>query len=543
MDPLDATPAPRRARAWNLNRGRSIVWGRADSRGNDFVRQCITSPSSTPQSDHPTHRLKQNSDIMSVPYKIEASEELLVGGAREMQPRASDRIPIIARPFVSDRAKKTLDVIEKFVEEECIPADPLYSQQIGGGSVEERFSARPPILDDLKKRAKELGLWNMFLPKNHFKEGAGFSNLEYGLMAESLGKSHIASEATNCAAPDTGNMEVFAKYGTQEQKDKWLKPLLAGEIRSAFLMTEPDVASSDATNIELDIKKEGNEYVLNGSKWWSSGAGDPRCKIYIVMGKSDPKNASVYKQQSVIFVPAETPGITIKRMLSVFGFDDAPHGHGHLIFENVRVPASSMCLGEGRGFEVIQGRLGPGRIHHAMRSIGAAEKALEYFVARLNDPKKRPFGKQLYEHGIMLERVARSRIEIDACRLQVLNAAIMIDSKDAKFALKEIAEAKVLVPDMLLTVLDRAIQAYGGAGVCQDTPLANMWAHGRTMRIVDGPDEVHLVQLGRNENKRGKYLLAKIEWQKERTNEMARSYGFEKRDVLELNRQHSKAKL
>ncbi|KAK0834197.1 hypothetical protein LTR03_014529 [Friedmanniomyces endolithicus] len=480
---------------------------------------------------------------MSVPYKIEVSEELLLGSSSGEQPRASARIPIIARPFVSDRAKKTLDIIEKFVEEECIPADTLYAQQIGGGSVEERFSARPPILDDLKKRATELGLWNMFLPKNHFTQGAGFSNLEYGLMAEYLGKSHIASEATNCAAPDTGNMEVFAKYGTQEQKDMWLKPLLAGEMRSAFLMTEPDVASSDATNIELRIERQGDEYVLNGSKWWSSGAGDPRCKIYIVMGKSDPKNSNLYKQQSVIFVPADTPGITIKRMLSVFGFDDAPHGHGHLIFENVRVPASNMCLGEGRGFEVIQGRLGPGRIHHAMRSIGAAEKALEYFLARMNDPRKRPFGKQLFEHGIMLERVAHSRIEIDSCRLTVLNAALMIDSKDAKFALKEIAEAKVLIPDMLLKVLDRAIQAYGGAGVCQDTPLANMWAHGRTMRIVDGPDEVHLVQLGRNENKRGKGLLEKIEWQKKKSEEMARSYGFEKKDVLELNRQHSKAKL
>lgn len=383
----------------------------------------------------------------------------------------------------------------------------------------------------------------MFLPKNHFKEGAGFSNLEYGLMAEYLGKSNVASEATNCAAPDTGNMEVFAKYGTQEQKEKWLKPLLEGKIRSAFLMTEPDVASSDATNISLSIKRDGDHYVLNGSKWWSSGAGDPRCKIYIVMGKSDPNNPNTYKQQSVIFVPADTPGITIKRMLSVFGFDDAPHGHGHLVFNNVRVPVSNMCLGEGRGFEVIQGRLGPGRIHHAMRSVGAAEKALEYFLARMNDPKKKPFGKQLYEHGVMLERVARSRIEIDAARLHVLNAALMIDSKDAKFALKEIAEAKVLVPDTLLKVLDRAIQAYGGAGVCQDTPLAAMWAHGRTMRIVDGPDEVHLIQLGRNENKKGKFCLDKIEWQKQKTEQMRRSYGIHGRDVLELNREHSKAKL
>ena len=406
--------------------------------------------------------------------------------------------------------------------------------------MKERFSSHPPVLEDLKKRAKELGLWNMFLPKNHFKEGAGFSNLEYGLMAEYLGKSRVASEATNCAAPDTGNMEVFAKYGTQEQKDRWLKPLLAGKIRSAFLMTEPNVAASDATNIELEMKKDGDHWVLNGSKWWSSGTGDPRCQVYIVMGKTDPANESVYKQQSVIFVPYDLPGIKIHRMLSVFGFDDAPHGHGHVIFDNVRVPAANMCLGAGRGFEVIQGRLGPGRIHHAMRSIGSAEKALEYFLARMNDPKKKPFGKQLHEHGVMLERVARSRIEIDACRLHVLNAAAMIDSKDAKFALKEIAEAKVLIPDMLMKVLDRAIQAYGGAGVSQDTPLANMWAHGRTMRIVDGPDEVHLAQLGRNENKRGEYLLKKIEWQKKRSVEMAKSYGIESTDNLQLDREWSK---
>lgn len=260
--------------------------------------------------------------------------------------------------------------VEKFVEEECIPADPIYIQQLGE-TVQQRFSSHPPIMDDLKKRARELGLWNLFLPRNHFKEGAGFSNLEYGLMAEYLGKSRVASEACNCAAPDTGNMEVLAKYGTQAQKDRWLKPLLEGQIRSAFLMTEPDVASSDATNIALDIRKEGNEYVLNGSKWWSSGAPDTRCKVYIVMGKSDKNNSNVYRQQSVILVPHDVPGITIKRTLGVFGFDDAPHGHGHITFDNVRVPADCMVLGEGRGFEIIQGRLGPGRIHHAMRSIGA----------------------------------------------------------------------------------------------------------------------------------------------------------------------------
>lgn len=279
-------------------------------------------------------------------------------------------------------------------------------------------------------------------------------------------------------------------------------------------------------------------------KWWSSGAGDLRCKIYIVMGKSDPKNPSPYKQQSVMLVPASTPGITIKRMLSVGGFDDAPHGHGHLIFENVRVPDSAMVLGQGRGFEVVQGRLGPGRIHHAMRSVGAAEKALEWFLARLNDPRKKAFGAYLSSKDIMLERVARSRIEIDTARLSVLNAAIKIDEKDAKSALKEIAEVKVQVPSMLLEVLDRAMQAYGGAGVCQDTPLPNMWASGRTMRIVDGPDEVHLLQLGRNENKRGAALLKRINAQRERTAELFRQYGLEPSDPLELNRVTSeKAKL
>ncbi|KAF1824539.1 acyl-CoA dehydrogenase NM domain-like protein [Dissoconium aciculare CBS 342.82] len=468
---------------------------------------------------------------MSVPYKLRATEK-----------PASEKIPIIARPFVSERAKKTLDIVEKFVEEECIPADTVYQQQIGETKA-ERWVAHPPILEHLKKRARELGLWNMFLPKNHFKEGAGFSNLEYGLMAEYLGKSGIASEAVNCSAPDTGNMEVFAKYGTESQKKQWLGGLLEGEIRSAFLMTEPDVASSDATNISLTMRKEGNEWVLNGSKWWSSGAGDMRCKIFIVMGKSDPQNKNVYRQQSVILVPADTPGVTVNRMVSVFGYDDAPHGHGHITFNNVRVPLENIILGEGRGFEVIQGRLGPGRIHHAMRSIGAAEKALEYMVARMNDPRKKPFGKQLAEHGVMLSRVAESRIEIDAARLQVLNAAIMIDSADAKFALKEIAEAKVFVPRVALDVIDKAIQAYGGAGVSQDTPLANMYAHGRTMRIVDGPDEVHMLQLGRNENKRGKALLEKIQGYRKKTDEYLSMYGLEKKDILQLDRELSKAKL
>jgi len=449
---------------------------------------------------------------------------------------ASQRIPPIAAPFVSDRAKKTLDIVERFVEDECVPADAVFEQQIGS-TIEERFNSHPKVIEDLKLRAKELGLWNMFLPKNHFfKEGAGFSNLEYGLMAEMLGKSGVASEATNCAAPDTGNMEVIAKYGTEEQKKKWLAPLLAGEIRSAFLMTEPDVASSDATNIDLRITKEGNSWVLNGQKWWSSGAGDPRCKIYIVMGKSDPNNSDTYKQQSVILVPNDAPGITIHRMLSVLGYDDAPHGHGHITFDNVRVPLDNMVLGPGRGFEIIQGRLGPGRIHHAMRSIGAAEKALEYFLARINDERKKPFKKLLSEHGIMLERLAHARVDIDSARLVVLNAAMAIDNANAKAALKEIAISKVLVPHTLLKTIDMAIQAYGGAGVCQDTPLARMYASGRTMRIVDGPDEVHLVQLGRNENKRGKIVQEKLAKQKALSEASLKKYGLTPRDSLYLNR-------
>jgi len=459
---------------------------------------------------------------------------LPTAGAQPRKP-ASQRIPVIAEPFVSDRAKKALDIVEKFVEEECIPADAVFTSQIGE-TTKQRFSSHPPVLEELKAKAKKLGLWNMFLPKNHFKEGAGFSNLEYGLMAEYLGKSRTASEATNCAAPDTGNMEVLAKYGNEAQKRKWLDPLLNGEIRSAFLMTEPQVASSDATNIEMHITRDGNDYILNGSKWWSSGAGDPRCTVYLVLGKTDPTNPDKYKQQSVILVPHDTPGITIHRMLSVFGYDDAPHGHGHISFNNVRVPGSNMVLGEGRGFEIIQGRLGPGRIHHAMRSVGAAEKALEWFLARINDPQKKPFGEQLHKHGIMIERVARSRIEIDAARLAVLNAAIKIDESNAKGALKEIAEVKVLVPEMNLTVIDRAIQAYGGAGVCQDTPLASMYASGRTMRIVDGPDEVHLLQLGKNENKRGPAHKARIEAQQKKSEELLAKYGMQKTDPLQLNR-------
>jgi acyl-CoA dehydrogenase len=432
-------------------------------------------------------------------------------------------IPAIAANRVSDKAKKTIDIVAKFVEEECIPADPVLEAQIGKGDA--RWQSHPPIVEDLKAKARALGIWNMFLPKGHYAESPGWTNLEYGLMAEWLGRSRSASEACNCAAPDTGNMEVLAKYGNAQQKDKWLRPLMDGKIRSAFLMTEPEVASSDATNIQMSIRREGAEYVLNGQKWWSSGAGDPRCSIYIVMGKTDPDNKDPYKQQSVVVVPAETPGITIHRMLTVYGYDDAPHGHGHISFNNVRVPAENMVLGEGRGFEIIQGRLGPGRIHHAMRSIGAAERALDWMLMRVNDERKKPFGKLLREHGVILEWIAKSRIEIDAARLIVLNAAIQMDEHGPKKALKEIAEAKVLIPQTALTVIDRAIQSFGGAGVCQDTPLASMWAGIRTLRLADGPDEVHLQQMGRNENKRGKQATDRIKWQQAKTAQLMKQYG------------------
>ena len=327
-------------------------------------------------------------------------------------------------------------------------------------------------------------------------------------------------------------MEVIARYGSSNQKEKWLKPLLNGEIRSAFLMTEPDVASSDGSNIQLRIERRDDHYILNGSKWWSSGIGDDRCKIAIVMGKSDPHNPDKYRQQSMLLVPLNTPGIICHRMLSVYGYDDAPHGHGHVTFKDVKVPLDAMILGEGRGNEIMQGRLGPGRIHHAMRTIGSAERALEFLINRLNDERKVPFGKPLYEHGVLIEWVAKARIEIDASRLIVLNAAIKTDQKDAKFALKEIAEAKVKVPQVALEIIDRAVQVHGAMGVCQDTPLASMWAHIRTLRIADGPDEAHLQQLGRRENnKRKNEIRERLARQKARSDALFKQLGIERIDL------------
>jgi acyl-CoA dehydrogenase len=350
-------------------------------------------------------------------------------------------------------------------------------------------------MEELKTRARERGLWNLFLPESG--HGAGLTNLEYAPLCEIMGRSPIAPEVFNCSAPDTGNMEVLVRYGTEAQKKLWLAPLLEGQIRSAFAMTEPKVASSDATNIESSIVRDGDQYVINGHKWWTSGIGDPRCKILIFMGKTDPKNPDRYKQQSMILVPRDSPGIKIIRMLTVFGYDDAPHGHGEVLFENVRVPATNMLLGEGRGFEIAQGRLGPGRIHHCMRQIGVAERALELMCKRANE--RVAFGKRLSENDITLERIAQARIIIDQARLLVLQAAWMMDTVGNKGAKQLIAEIKVAVPNMTLQVVEWAMQLHGGGGVSQAFPLASMWAHSRTLRFADGPDEVHRRQIGRLE--------------------------------------------
>jgi acyl-CoA dehydrogenase len=366
---------------------------------------------------------------------------------------------------------------------------------------EQRSSAdrwKPaPLIEELKAKAREAGLWNLFMPpasdgrqgEDGFAfEGEQLTNLEYALCAEEMGRIPWASEVFNCSAPDTGNMEVLHRYGTREQKDAWLAPLMRGEIRSVFLMTEPGVASSDATNIECSIRRDGDNYVINGRKWWSSGAGDPRCKLAILMGKTDP-DAPAHKQQSMILVPMDAKGITVERALTVYGYDDSPHGHMEVQLDDVRVPASNLLLGEGRGFEIAQGRLGPGRIHHCMRTIGAAEEALELMCERLQS--RVAFGKRLSEQSIWEQRIAEARTEIEATRLLCLKAADMMDREGNKAAKAEIAMIKVKAPAMALKIIDDAVQAFGGAGVSQDTPLAMSWAHVRTLRLADGPDEVH----------------------------------------------------
>ncbi|MBI2155270.1 MAG: acyl-CoA dehydrogenase family protein [Candidatus Rokubacteria bacterium] len=392
----------------------------------------------------------------------------------------------------SKRTKMYMEQLTEFMDKHVYPNEKTFVDQLNAQPTRWQV---PPIIEELKAKARERGLWNLFLPESEY--GAGLTNLEYAPLCEIMGRSPIAPEVFNCSAPDTGNMEVLVRYGTEAQKKQWLAPLLEGKIRSAFAMTEPQVASSDATNIQASIVREGDEYVINGHKWWTSGIGDPRCKIFIFMGKTDPKNADKYKQQSMVLVPRDAPGIRIVRMLTVFGYDDAPHGHGEVVFENVRVPVSNMLLGEGRGFEIAQGRLGPGRIHHCMRQIGVAERALELMCKRAIE--RVAFGKRLAENDITLERIAQSRIEIEEARLLVLKAAYMMDTVGNKAAKQEIAAIKVAVPNMTLGVIERAMQLHGGGGVSQAFPLAAMWAHSRTLRFADGPDEVHRRQIARLE--------------------------------------------
>ncbi|MFT4414768.1 acyl-CoA dehydrogenase family protein [Fredinandcohnia humi] len=392
---------------------------------------------------------------------------------------------------ISENAKKLKAELLEFMDEYVYPNEPVFEEQLN--SQESRWMI-PPIIEELKAKAKAKGLWNLFLPDTEY--GKGLSNYEYAHLCEIMGRSLIAPELFNCNAPDTGNMEVLLKYGTKEQKKQWLEPLLEGEIRSVFSMTEPAVASSDATNIQGSIVRDGDEYVINARKWWSTSAIDPRCKVAIVMGKTDP-NAAPHKQQSMILVPFDSPGVEIKRALTVFGYDHAPNGHAEIHYNNVRVPVSNLLLGEGRGFEIAQGRLGPGRIHHCMRAIGAAERALELLVKRASS--REAFQSRLIDKETVRADIAKSRIEIEQARLLTLHAANKIDQEGAKAARKEIAMIKIAVPQMSLHVIDRAIQVFGGAGVSDDFPLAAHWANARTLRIVDGPDAVHLRDIAKLE--------------------------------------------
>jgi acyl-CoA dehydrogenase len=393
----------------------------------------------------------------------------------------------------SEKVKDLQNRLSAFMDEHVYPNEATYVEQINKG---DRWQPTA-VMEELKRTAKTAGLWNLFLPES--KYGAGLTNLEFAPLCEIMGKSSMASEVFNCSAPDTGNMEVLVRYGSDEQKERWLKPLLAGEIRSCFAMTEPDVASSDATNIKSSIIRDGDSYIINGRKWWISSAGDPRCRVAIFMGKTDP-TAEKHKQQSMILVPMDTPGITVNRMLSVFGYDHAPQGHAELTFENVRVPASNLLLGEGRGFEIAQGRLGPGRIHHCMRLIGLAERSLEAMCKRVRS--RIAFGKAISEQGTIRADIANSRIDIEQARLLTLMAAYKMDSVGNKVAAAEIAMIKVAVPNMAQRVIDRAIQAHGAGGVSEDFGLASAWAIARAVRFTDGPDEVHREAIAKVELRR-----------------------------------------
>jgi len=403
-------------------------------------------------------------------------------------------------PELRPEAKDLIARVKDFIEQECVPSEHIFHNQIEEGI--NRWNSYPEVIDDLKDKAKSKGLWNLFLPESEF--GAGLTNYEYAHLAEVMGTCHIASEAMNCSAPDTGNMEVIARYGNEKHQEDWLKPLLNGEIRSAFAMTEPGVGSSDATNMQATAVLDGDEYVINGEKWWTSGAGDPRCKILVFMAVTNP-DAAKHQRHSMMLVPMESQGIEIQKMMHVFGYDDAPHGHAHIKFNNVRIPKDNLLLGEGRGFEIAQGRLGPGRIHHCMRTIGVGEKAIELMCKRGIDPTKMPFGKNIANLGANFDYIAESRIELNAARLLTLDAAHKMDTVGNKIAASEIAQIKVFAPNVVLKIIDRAIQMHGGEGVSQLTPLASMYAHIRTLRLADGPDEVHRRAVARLEL--GKYVV------------------------------------